>query len=89
MRRALRAFGMVAAEQDNHHPGNACHFWMPLDPSKRVDCECKNDEVVVTDKDGYQWTNPHDAAECRGCDFARLPTGKPCPIHSNVEASSG
>jgi len=31
VRRALRAFGMVGAEEDNHHPGNARHFWVPVE----------------------------------------------------------
>ncbi len=72
---------MVGAEEDNHHPGNARHFWRPLDPSHRVDCECKEDEVLVTDADGYRWTNPQDGEPCRGCDFESL-TGKPCPLHT-------
>lgn len=80
VRRALRAFGMVGAEEDNHHPGNARHFWLPLDPSRRVDCECKAEEATVIEPDGYRYTNPHDPAECRACDFQRL-TGKPCPFH--------
>jgi hypothetical protein len=79
--RALRAFGLVGAEEDNHHPGNARHFWLPVDPAHRVDCECKATEVTVVEPDGYTWTNPHDAAECRGCEFQRG-SGKPCPIHS-------
>lgn len=81
IRRALRAFGMVGAELDNHHPGNAQHYWMPLDPAHRVDCECKTDEVTVTDPDGYKWTTPHAEGECRGCEFQRM-MGKPCPIHA-------
>jgi hypothetical protein len=84
LRRALRAFSLVGSEEDNHHPGNARHFWLPLDPSKRVDCECKTDEVVVVDPDGYKWTNPHEAAKCRGFEFAREPHGRPCPIHSEA-----
>lgn len=80
VRRALRAFRMVGSEEDNHHPGNARHFWRPLDPARRVDCECKEDEVLVTDADGYHWTNPQDGEPCRGCEFERL-TGKPCSLH--------
>ncbi len=85
VRRALRAFRMVGTEIDNHHPGNAQHFWMPVDPTRRVDCECKTDEVLVVDPDGYTWTNPHDPAECRGCEATRL-LGKPCPIHAKQES---
>lgn len=79
VRRALHAFDMKGAEEDNHHPGNARHFWVPVDPSKRVGCECKVTETVVTEKDGYQWTNPTDGT-CRGCELERL-LGKPCSIH--------
>lgn len=81
VRRALRAFGMVGAEEDNHHPGYARHFWLPVDPARRVDCECKAEETTIVEADGYRYTNPHDPAECRGCDFQRL-TGKPCPLHA-------
>lgn len=87
VRRALRAFGMVGAEEDNHHPGNARHFWLPCDPAHRVDCECKVDEVTIVEPDGYRWTNPVGAAalECRGCEHERvmatLGRAAPCPIH--------
>lgn len=79
------AFGLLTAEEDNHHPGKARHFWMPVDLSERVDCECKTDETVVTDADGYQWTNPVDGP-CRGCTLERVfaEQGRPpnpCPIH--------
>jgi hypothetical protein len=81
VRRTLRAFRMVGAEEDNHHPGNARHFWVVCDPAKRVDCECKEDEVLVTDADGYRWTNPAEGEPCRGCEFQSL-TGKSCPLHA-------
>lgn len=81
--RILRVFGMVGAEEDNHHPGNARHFWRPIDPRYRVSCECKATEATVVEPDGYTWTNPKPETdeECRGCEFARR-FGKPCPIHS-------
>jgi hypothetical protein len=80
LRRALRAFGMVGAEQDNHHPGNVRNYWRPVDESKRVDCQCKIDEVTVVDEtDGYTWTNPVDGP-CRGCELEQL-LGLPCPLH--------
>lgn len=84
-RRALRAFGMVGTEEDNHHPGVARHYWLPVDPAHRVDCQCKTDEDVIVDPDGYEWTNPkpESGEECRGCEFQRL-RGKPCPIHSEA-----
>ena len=78
---------MVGTEEDNHHPGNARHFWLPLDPTKRVDCECKSDEAVITEPDGYQWTNPHNESECRGCASASL-YGRPCPLHPIQESDT-
>ena len=82
VRRALRAFDLVGAEEDNHEPGNARHFWLPVDPAHRVDCQCKEDEEVIVDPDGYTWTNPRPESgeECRGCAIAPV-TGRPCPIH--------
>lgn len=80
VRKALRAFGMVGAECDNHHPGNAQHFWLPVDPARRVGCECKETETVITEPGGYKWTNPTDAP-CRGCEIAPL-TGRPCSLHA-------
>lgn len=80
--RALRAFDLVGAEEDNHHPGVARHFWRPVDPARRVDCECKENEVVHVDPaDGYTWTNPPEAGECRGCELAKLVPRLPCPLH--------
>lgn len=87
IRRAQRAFGFVGGEEDNHHPGNARHFWIPVDPAHRVDCQCKEDETTVVDGDGYTWTNPKEGP-CRGCEFART-IGKPCPLHQSVEAAHG
>jgi hypothetical protein len=75
---ALACFGLSGAEEDNHHPGNARHFWMPVDPKRRVECECKTTEEVVVDADGYRWSN--DPNSCRGCEIAPL-TGRPCPLH--------
>jgi hypothetical protein len=80
--RALQDFNMVGAEEDNHHPGVARHFWMPIDPAFRVDCECKEDEVLVTERDGYKWTN--DPKACRGCELARKVPARTCPIHPEV-----
>ena len=67
------------AEEDNHHPGVARHLWMPVDPGRRVDCECKVTEAVIVEPDGYTWTNPTDGP-CRGCELERL-TGAPCTLH--------
>lgn len=81
VRRALRAFGMVGAENDTHHPGNAVHFWLVVDPVRRLACQCKADEDTIVDADGYRWTNPKPGeGECRGCEIAPV-TGRACPIH--------
>ena len=77
---------MLDAEQDNHHPGGACHFFQPVDPARRRDCECKVTEVVVTEPDGYQWTNPSDGP-CRGCELGKLIPSKPCPLHPAGEGA--
>lgn len=79
LKRALISFDLVGAEEDNHHPGIARHFWMPVDPARRVDCECKTDEATVVEPDGYTWTNPIDGP-CRGCEYQRM-HGTPCPLH--------
>lgn len=89
----LCAFDMLAAEQDNHHPGGARHFFLPVDPAERVACECKADEITIVDPDGYTWTNPAGGEECRGCDLAaalaKTASPRPCPIHGGrvLEAS--
>lgn len=80
LRVALAAFDMTGSEEDNHHPGRARHFFLPVDPARRVDCECKADETTVCDVDGYTWTNPAEGP-CRGCEHARV-FGTPCPLHA-------
>lgn len=77
--RALAAFDMLGAEEDNHHPGQARNFFLPVDPARRVDCECKATEQTIRERDGYTWTNPIDGP-CRGCELERV-LGRPCPIH--------
>lgn len=88
---AREAFQMVEAEEDNHHPGVARHLFLVVDPSKRVDCECKVTEEVIVEPDGYAWTNPkaETGEACRGCKLAALKgaSGKPCPIHGAARAS--
>jgi hypothetical protein len=80
VRRALRAFGMTGAEEDNHYPGAARYFWLPVYPAHRADCECKETEVTVVDADGYRWQNPRDEGECRGCEYEAI-FGRVCPLH--------
>lgn len=88
LRRALRAFDMVGTEEDNHMPGMTRQFWLPVDPARRTDCECKVTEDTFVEPDGHRWTNPKpDSNElCRGCEYEQLAastgTVRPCPIHS-------
>ncbi|MDQ3276599.1 MAG: hypothetical protein M3Q39_16610 [Actinomycetota bacterium] len=58
---------------------------LPVDPDRRVDCECKLDEQTIVEADGYQWTTPADGP-CRGCEF-ELTIGKPCTIHRSQAAA--
>lgn len=58
LRHALECFGIDSFEVDNHHPGVAIHVWIPLDAERRVECECKTDEMIVVEADGYTWTTP-------------------------------
>lgn len=84
-RQALVSFGMLSAEEDNHHPGGgARHFWLPIDPARRVECECKSDEKVIVEPDGYRSTTPADGP-CSGCELAAIKrtmgVAEPCPLH--------
>jgi hypothetical protein len=90
-KQALTAFGFTGLkyDEDNHHPGNARHFFLVVDPTRRVDCECKDTEDVIVEPDGYRWTTPTAASgeACRGCEWARGPLskGKPCPVHGQSQ----
>lgn len=79
VKKVLRDFDMPNAEEDNHHPGRARHFFLPVDPSHRVDCQCKSTETIHTEADGYTWANDNEGA-CRGCEY-EFKFGVPCPIH--------
>lgn len=51
----LATFQMEGADEDNHFPGRARHFWMPVNESLRgYVCECKKDEPAIQDGD-YIW----------------------------------
>jgi hypothetical protein len=80
VRKALRAFGMTAAEEDNHGPGNTRSFFLVVDAALRGICECKTDESVHRDPDGYTYSLGEDPTKCGGCDLAPI-TGRPCPSH--------
>ena len=83
--KALRAFGMRGSEEDNHEPGICRKFWRPVDPARRVDCQCKASEEVIVEADGYRWTNPRaargDRSLCRGCAYVRRTPGAVCSVH--------
>lgn len=78
----LRAFGMVGADEDNHHPGQSRAFFMPCDPARRVGCECKVTEQTIVEPDGYRWTTPkpETGEQCRGCEHALI-FGGACQFH--------
>lgn len=85
-RQTLACLGLAGAEEDNHEPGIARHFWVPVDPARRRDCECKETERVVVEPDGHRWSTPLDEAQCHGCDYAAMvkrisKIDRPCPIH--------
>lgn len=85
--RALASFHLTGAEEDNHEPGRARHFWMPLDPMYRVECECK-DERIIVEPDGHKWSTPLDDGECYGCnheaDMRACGVERPCTIHGSI-----
>jgi hypothetical protein len=82
--RMLRDFGMLDAEEDNHTPGTSRAFFLVVDPSRRVDCECKATETVIVEKDGYRWSNPSDGP-CRGCELEQIAgPERRCPIHGGA-----
>lgn len=70
--RTRRAFGLLEAEEDNHEPGRARHLWLPVDPARRVDCECKATEIVVTEPTGHQWSSPPAEVEQRRSLMSRV-----------------
>lgn len=84
LRRALADFGMSGAEEDNHHPGIARHFWRPVDAVHRVACQCKTTETTVVDG-AFRWSNP-TSGPCRGCELERL-TGRACPLHTEARSA--
>lgn len=55
MRAVREAFGMQDAEEDNHMSGIARDLFMCVDPARRVECECKVDELTIVRADGYRY----------------------------------
>lgn len=56
VRSALADFDMEGAEEDNHSPGRARHFWL-VDDGRKVqpECECKATEKTIVEPDGFRW----------------------------------
>lgn len=56
--RALRDFGMVGAEEDNHFPGKCRAFFIVADlaPGETQLYDCKVTEETVVEKDGFTWS---------------------------------
>lgn len=78
--KVLEDFGMAGAEEDNHFPGKARGFFLVVDPTRRVDCQCKTDETVVVEPDGYTWSRDDSGKPCVGCELAAR-AGMRCPQH--------
>lgn len=58
VRRVRRDFDMRDAEEDNHEDGHARKLFLVVDPSRRVACECKETDEVVTKPNGYSYSRP-------------------------------
>lgn len=57
-RHVCKAFGMQAAEEDNHVPGGFVrNFWMPVNENLiGQECPCKDSEPVMReDKGDFEW----------------------------------
>ena len=66
--RALRDFGMLGAEEDNHYrDALARHFWRhcAASPGDETQCECKADEKTIVMPDGYTYQTPRDPEKSR------------------------
>ena len=84
LRATAACFWMTGAEEDNHHPGVARHLWLPVDPSRRVDCECKVAEAVVVEPDGYRYSEK--IGKCAGCELEAATFGaQKCQRHRDIE----
>lgn len=60
MAKVRAAFDMEDAEEDNHQPGRIRNLFLPLHLPRGTTgvCDCKSDETVVTELDGFQWSKP-------------------------------
>lgn len=88
LHRVSEAFEMPAFDEDNHYPGISRALFCPVDERYRSACECKVNETVVVEPDGYTWTTD-PAKGCRGCDLEefgrRIGRRMPCPIHAQAD----
>lgn len=55
VRGVLADFNFEGAEEDNHSPGRARHFWLDEGRTVQPECECKQVEETVIEPDGYRW----------------------------------
>jgi hypothetical protein len=62
MKRVRRDFDIRQGDEDNHESGNARKLFLVVDPARRVECECKTDEALVTRPDGYRYSVKREAA---------------------------
>jgi hypothetical protein len=60
-----RDFDMEDAEEDNHHPGRIRNLFRPIHlPKGTVGiCDCKENEEIVTEADGFQWSRAVDGGQ--------------------------
>ena len=58
MAKVRHAFDMHDAEEDNHQPGQIRSLFLPLHlPRGAVGvCDCKSDETLVVEPDGFVWS---------------------------------
>lgn len=61
----LKDFGIPDAEEDNHKSGVSRAFFRICDlaPGTPSVCECKIDEKVIVEPDGYTYSEPKDPVE--------------------------
>jgi|SRR6185295_17447629 len=70
VRQVLRDFGIPDAEEDNHKSGVSRCFFRICDypPGTTSVCECKTDETVIVEPDGYTFSRPKDPAQAAALD---------------------
>ncbi|MDQ2729268.1 MAG: hypothetical protein M3Y91_15730 [Actinomycetota bacterium] len=58
-------FDLLDAEEDNHSPGVARNLFLPLHLPRGTQgiCDCKTDETVVVESDGYRWSQSSAAKD--------------------------